>query len=91
MEYAPEGELFDQVLRESEEETLMNEVTAKLSFRQISPYYIVGECSRTRFIWPSDARVRESDNIGKYSKYIKISYNFFNDLSYYIITFLIFS
>ena len=32
MEYAPEGELFDQVVKESEEETLMNEVTAKLRF-----------------------------------------------------------
>ena len=42
-EYAPGDELFDQVVRESEEETLMNEVTAKLRFHQICLSCIDGE------------------------------------------------
>ena len=32
MKYAPEGELFDQVVKELLEETLINEVTAKFRF-----------------------------------------------------------
>ena len=43
MEYASDGELFDQVLKESEEETLMHEVTSKLRFHQICLSYIDGE------------------------------------------------
>ena len=35
MEYAPGGELFDDVVRESERDSRMNEVTAKLGFYQI--------------------------------------------------------
>ena len=50
MEYAPEGELFDQVVRESKEETLINKVTAKLRFSQICISYIEKECSRRRII-----------------------------------------
>ena len=38
-EWAPEGEILDQAEKESEEETLMNEVTAKLRLYQICfPY-----------------------------------------------------
>ena len=48
MEYAPEGKLFDQVVKESEYETLMNEVTAKLIFYQICISYIDVECSRMK-------------------------------------------
>ena len=43
MEYAPEEELFYQVVKESEEETLNHEVTAKLRFYQICLSYIDGE------------------------------------------------
>ena len=50
MEYDPEGELFDHVEKKSEEETLMNEVTVKLTFCQICISYIDEECSRRRFI-----------------------------------------
>merc|ERR1719233_554645 len=35
MEYAPGGELFDQVVKESEKDTVLNEMTAKLRFYQI--------------------------------------------------------
>ena len=34
MEYAVGGELFDEVVRESERDSRMNEVTAKLRFYQ---------------------------------------------------------
>ena len=59
MEYAQEGEVFDQVARESEDETLMNQVTAKLRFYQICPYYIDGECSRRRNIRPCGEGARK--------------------------------
>ena len=62
MEYAPEGELFDQVVKESEEETLMNEVTAKLRFYQICISYIDEECSSRRIIWQGGEGVRGSNN-----------------------------
>ena len=35
MECAPGGELFDQVVKESEKDTVMNEMVAKLRFYQI--------------------------------------------------------
>ena len=35
MENAPGGELFDQVIKESEKNTVMNEITVKLIFYQI--------------------------------------------------------
>ena len=63
MEYALGGELFDKVVRESGEETLMNKVTAKLRFYQICISYIDDEeCSRRRNISQGGEGVRESDN-----------------------------
>ena len=62
MEYAPEGELFDQVVRESKEETLINKVSAKLRFSQICISYIEKECSRRRIICQSGEGVGESNN-----------------------------
>jgi len=49
-EWAPEEEILDQVEKESEEETLMNEVTAKLRFYEICLSYIDGECTRRKNI-----------------------------------------
>ena len=43
MEYALDGELFDQVGKESEKETSMHEVTANLIVYQICLSYIDGE------------------------------------------------
>ena len=62
MEYAPEGELFYQVVKESEEETLMNKVTAKLRFYQISISYINEKCYRRKIIWQGGEGVRERAN-----------------------------
>ena len=35
MKNAPGGELFDQVIKESEKDTVMNKITAELRFYQI--------------------------------------------------------
>ena len=63
MEYDPEGELFDQVVKESEEDTLKNEVTVKLRFYQncLCLSYIDGEYSWRRIIWQCCAGVREGN------------------------------
>ena len=53
--------VFDQVVRESEEETLMNEVTAKLTVYQICISFNNEECSRRRLIGQSGEEVRERD------------------------------
>ena len=58
MEYAPEGELFDQVVKKSEEETLMIEVTTKLRFYHICISYVYEECSRRR-IFPKGVKEPE--------------------------------
>ena len=64
IENAPEGELFDQGLKESEEDPLMKEVTLKLIFYQICLTYINEECSRRRIIWQSGEEVKKIDNDG---------------------------
>ena len=61
MEYAPEGELFDQVVKESEEETLINEVTVKVRFYQIRISFIDEKCYRRRIIWQGGEGVRKSN------------------------------
>ena len=49
-DYAPGGDIFDLVVKESEEETLMNEVAAKLRFYQICISYIDEKCYRWKTI-----------------------------------------